>query len=118
MQGEDRLLVLALDADGLDARGAGSLQQRVAIGAIGLGALPVGADIVRREQPHLEAEADQGAHPVVGTAAGFHHHCAGLTRLPEALELRAGEALALDDLAGGRGDGDLEDVLGQIHGDG
>jgi hypothetical protein len=118
VQRQDRLLLLALDTDGLDVRRTSSLEQRVAVGPIGLVPPPVGLHIVRRQEANVEVEADEQARPVVGTAAGLHHHRAGLTGLPEALELRTGEALAFDDFARRLGDGDLEDILGQIHGDG
>ncbi len=41
----------------------------------------------------------------------------GSNRSIDALELRTGEALAFADLARRLGDSDLENVLGQIHGD-
>jgi hypothetical protein len=68
--------------------------------------------------PLIRAEADQVACPVVSTAAGLHHHPAGLARLPKALELRTCHALAFDDSPVVIGDRNLEDLLGQIHGDG
>jgi hypothetical protein len=117
VQRQDRLLVLALDPDGLDVCRTSGFEQGVAVGTIGLVPLPVGLDVVRRQEANVEAEADEQARPAMGTPAGLHHHRAGLFGLPEALELRTGETLSLDDLARRLGDSDREDVRGQIHGD-
>jgi predicted nucleic acid-binding protein len=66
-----------------------AVEDRLAVEGIGLAPLPVGFDVVGRQQAHLEAARDQHAGPVVRTAARLHDHPAGLTQVPEALELAA-----------------------------
>jgi hypothetical protein len=118
VQCHDRLLRFALDGDAVDSGAAVRLEDRLAVGAIGLVAPAVRCDIMGRDQLHLETEADQQPRPVVGAGAAFHNHAAGLACAPEALELVPGHPAALLDAPRGRGDGDLEDVLGDVDGDG
>jgi len=118
MQALQGLLFDRLDAHRGDVGAAVRLEQRRGIGRIGLVALDVGAHVARRQQPHLDAEATEPAGPVVRGATGFHHHQADAAVRKPALELAAGKALAFDDLPVVIGDGELEDVLCQIDGDG
>jgi len=102
----------------MDSGAAVRLEDRLAVGAVGLVAPAVRRDVVGRDQLYLKAQADQQPSPVVGARAAFHNHAAGLAGAPEALELLARHAPALADAPRGRGDGDLEDVLGDVDGDG
>ncbi len=53
----------------------------------------------------------------MGAVAGLHRNRARLAQLPEPLELRAAHPAPLLNATGALGDGNLEVILGQIHGD-
>src|SRR5690606_38928152 len=97
MQRENRLLLLALDRDRLDPRRPERLEDRFAIGPVRLVPLPIRLDVLRGQERHLVAQADQMARPVMRTAACLHRHGTRLASAPEALELGAGHSPPLDD---------------------
>src|SRR5690606_11587833 len=108
----------ALQGDRMDARTAERFEKCFAVGTIGLVATDVGPHVLRRNQHALEAEGAESTAPVMTGRTGLQDDAAGLTTDPEPLELRAEETEALGDSPGSRGDGDLEDLLGQVNGDG
>jgi hypothetical protein len=106
------------DGDGVDLIVAESLEQGLGVATVGFVAGDVGSDGVRGKKDDLVTEGAELAGPVMGGATSLHHDGRGL-EIPEVEgERRAGESLALGDHPGPMRDGDLEDVLGQIDGDG
>ena len=76
--------------------------------------LDVGAHVGRRQQAHLDAQGAQPARPVVRAAAGFHHDQPDGAVGEPALELGAGEALALEHFPVAVGNREFEHELGEI----
>lgn len=113
-----RLLLDRLDAHVENARIVVGLQQRGAVGRIGLVAKAVRLDVRGRQQANRNALALQGACPVVRGAARLHHHLARLAVAEEALELRARQAVRTGDASARISLGHLEDRLCKIDGDG
>jgi hypothetical protein len=112
------LLLDRFDAHRDDLGTAHRLEQGGGIGRIGLVALDVRTDVSRRQQLNLDAQSIEPARPVVGGATGLHDNPSDRSIDEPALELTAREAVALDDLPLVISDGELEDVLCQVNGDG
>ena len=118
MQALQRLLFHAFDPHGLNVGTAHGFQQSRGIGGVGLVALHVGADVLGRQQAYLDAQALQVARPVMGRAAGLHHHAADGSVHEPAFELASRQPRALSHLPVRIGHGQLEHALCEIHGDG
>src|SRR5690606_23726723 len=114
MESGERLLILALDRDGVNAGAAIRLQERLAVGAVGLVAATVRLDVVRWQEDDLETTGDQEPRPEVRARARLHDDATRRARAPEAFELCAREALPFSDCARPTAYGELEHVLGQI----
>jgi len=117
VQRGERLLGDGLDRDGSDVLVAAGLEDALGVGLVGLVAFDVGADLVWREQDHLVSELLKAACPVVGRAAGLHHHDRRRLLGEEGEELLAPEAFGARDSARVVGDRDLEDGLCDVDGD-
>lgn len=118
MQALQCLLLDGLDAHRHDVGAAQRFEQGRGIGGIGLVALDAGADLARWQQRDRDALVLESTGPEVRRAAGLHHHLRHGTVVKPTLELTSGQAMPLDDAPVTIGDGQLEDVLCQIHGDG
>src|SRR5688572_27984963 len=94
---------------GADVLVAAGLEDALGIGAVGLVATDVRADVVRRKEYHPVAEGLQFPSPMLGRAARLHYH-GGLRLLShEGKELRSLRPLPPYDVARPVGDRDLED---------
>ncbi len=118
MEGGDRLLGQILDRDGDDLLVSVGFQQSQGIGGVGLVTQAVPADVLGRQQQDPVAEASQQPAPEVGRAAGLHQNGCRRPIGEEVSHLAAGQSPSLADPARLGGDGDLENRLCQIHGDG
>jgi hypothetical protein len=76
VEGEDRLLVAALDCHRLDAGGTERLQESVAVDPVSLVALSIQPNVAGGQQRDLKAQPDEVPRPVMGGAACFHDHLA------------------------------------------
>ena len=112
------LLFHRLHAHGANIGRTGSFQQRRRVGGVGFVASHIGAHVLGRQQLHLDAQAGQPTRPVVGRAARLHDDQGDIAIGKPALELSAGEPVFLCDAPRRIGDGQLEDGLCQIDGDG
>ena len=99
VQRDERLLILALDGDGVNAGTAVRLEDRFTVGAVGLVPATVCRNVEWRHEVDVEAARAQPPRPEVGRGTGFHNDEAAPARSPEVLELRAGEPLPLLDEA-------------------
>jgi hypothetical protein len=115
---DEGLLVLALAGDGVNAGAAIGLEEGLTVGPIRLAPAPVRLHIVWGQQDHLEATGAEKASPEVRRGAAFQDDTTAKLPVPEPLELGPGKPLPLADGTGRAGDRDLENVLGQVHGDG
>jgi hypothetical protein len=77
VQRAQHLLGERLDGDGADVGVAVGLQDPLGVGAVGLVAGHVGADLVRGEQHDLVTQRPDAPRPVVGRAARLHDHGGG-----------------------------------------
>ena len=115
MQALQGLLFDAFDLYRDDVGAANRFKQSSRIGRIGLVALDVGPHIPRRQQQHLDPLLLQDAGPVMRRAAGLHDHATDRAIVKPAFELASRQAGPLDDSALAIGNGQLKDVLCQIH---
>jgi hypothetical protein len=115
VQRDERLLIFALHRDGVNAGAAIGFEKRLAVGAVGLAPATVRPHVMRRQQNHVEAAAEEKPPPEVRARAGLHDDAARRNGAPEPLELRAGKPLPLPDGAGSSDDRQLEHVLGQVN---
>ena len=118
MQALQRLLLDRFDLHRHDVRTARRFQQCRRIGSIGLVAFDVSTDVARRQQTNLDAQRLNLPRPIVCAAAGFHHDQPHIAVGKEAFELRARQAMLLDDAPVRIGHGDLEDTFCEINGHG
>jgi len=111
------LLPNRLDGYGPDVFVAASFQDALGVGAVGLVAADVWADVVRRKKDDAMPEALDLPSPVVGRSAGLHDD--GGCRLlgHEGEELSSGQTLTAQHVAWSIGDPDLENSLCHVHGD-
>src|SRR6266480_2476040 len=85
---------------------------------VGLVPLHVGTHILRRQQPYFYSSAAKRACPMMRGAAGFHHHQLHRPVVEPPCKLRPRQSRFLDYLPAPIGGSELEDVLGQINGNG
>jgi len=114
MQALQRLLLDGFDAHGLDVGIARGLQERGGVSGIGLVATHVGANVGRRQQQHLDAQAIEPACPVMSRTARLHHDQGHRSVEEEALELVSAQAAGLEHSPGRVSDAQLKDVLGEV----
>jgi hypothetical protein len=93
-------------------------QQSLRVGAIGLVARHVGSHSVRREQDRTVTEDLELARPVGGRAAGFQNDGRRLAIGEDSRKRGPWDPMALGDGPWVTGDGDPEDRLGDVDGDG
>ena len=97
-----------------DLPAACGLDQSGRIGAVGLVATHVRAHVAGRQQAHLVALGLETPRPIVGTAAGLHHHRERDAVLQAMRESPAGQPPALQDPAIAVGEGQFEYVFCQV----
>jgi hypothetical protein len=118
MESGERLLVKSFDRHGSDLLVAMGLQQCGRVGPIGLITQDVAARVMRRQEQDSMAQTLDLPGPVVGGAARLQEHGSGRALREKAGQLAARKSPALADAAGFSRDGYLENVLGQVDGDG
>ena len=116
MQGGEGLLVEGFDRDGSNVPVSVSLEKAFGIGAVRLVSTDVWLDVVRGEKDNVVTVALELSGPVVSHAASLHDDMSGFALGEEWNKPRAGEAMGFGHLAGVVRDGELEDVLCNIHG--
>src|SRR6266480_5346402 len=102
----------------LDVAGASRFKQCNRVRGVGLVPLHVGTHILRRQQPYFYSSAAKRACPMMRGAAGFHHHQLHRPVVEPPCKLRPRQSRFLDYLPAPIGGSELEDVLGQINGNG
>ena len=96
MQRQNRLLLLALDGNRLDARLLNRRPDRSSVVRIVLVAADERSDHLRRYQTHLMTQLQQPTRPVLRAAAGLHPHQAGRPIGEMLQELRPCQPLVCD----------------------
>jgi hypothetical protein len=76
VQRDERLLIFALHRDGVNAGAAIGFEKRLAVGAVGLAPATVRPHVMRRQQNHVEAAAEEKPPPEVRARAGLHDDAA------------------------------------------
>ena len=92
-------------------------QKRFCVGEVGLIARDVWTDGMRGQQDDRVTESLKLPGPVMGAAASLKKNSGGLMFSEETLEPGSGEAMALADVAGSAGDGDLKNRFCKVDGD-
>jgi hypothetical protein len=106
-----------LDGYGPNVFVAASFQDALGVGAVGLVAADVWADVMRRKKDDAMPEALDLASPVVGRSAGLHDDGGCRLLSHEGQELSSGQTLTARHVAWSIGDPDLENSLCHVHGD-
>ena len=117
MQGEDALLLDALDGDEPHVRPTHGLADGLRVGRISLVAFDVGLYVLRRDQAHLVPEPDQLPRPVVGARARLHADHAGRLLREERQQIAAPQTTPENGMGGRINTVHLEDGLGEIKAD-
>jgi hypothetical protein len=102
---------------GPDVTAAVGFQQAAGIGAVGSVATDIGPDIMGGQQHDLMTKALKAPGPVMGRPAGLHHDAQRRPCVESARKGGTTQPLAFDDRSAGIGEGQLEDVLGEVDGD-
>lgn len=118
MERSERLLAEGLDRDRADLIIAEGFKKGFGISPVALVAGNVGPHVLGREQDRGMTELLKPPGPVVGGAASFEQNGRRLALGEETPEGRTRQALAFRNLPGLLRDGDLEDGLCKINGDG
>ena len=118
VQRRDGLLLDGLDRHRSDVLVAIGFEKCFGVGLVGLTAADVTVDVMRGQESDGVPEALELPAPVMGRATSFEQHGGGIETGEEAQESVSGEADFFVDATRALRDGDLEDGLCEIDGDG